>query len=66
MPQTSVHDSNVGEGMLDYSIRGPLTVSPLPYHLGFIVGVVRGGHLAMAHSKVRVSAIWGVLAIIPT
>jgi hypothetical protein len=29
--------------MLDYSIRG---VSPLPYHLGIMVGLAEEGHLA--------------------
>jgi hypothetical protein len=35
--------THAGEGMLDYSIRGPLA---LPYHLGFMVGLVEEGPLA--------------------
>jgi hypothetical protein len=42
MARARGRDSHTGGGMLDYSIRGPLTPSISVYHLGFMVGLAYG------------------------
>jgi hypothetical protein len=44
MGRTRDRDSHTRGRMLDYSIRAP---SPLPYHMGYMVGLAEGGSSSM-------------------